>query len=85
MAVERHHPVWSSLVMEVEHRLGPSLGETRPDERPRAIELLGEAGALELRNGVSTMACPRGVSRCTVYGDLHAHKATAEAADKMAT
>jgi predicted transcriptional regulator YheO len=64
--------LWCSLVADVERRLGHALRETPPDERARAVALLSDAGALELRNAVSLIARALGVSRYTVYGDLHA-------------
>jgi hypothetical protein len=60
------------MVVAVEHELGAPLDELAREDKQRAVQLLEERGAFQLRKSVATVADMMGVSRFTVYNYLNA-------------
>ena len=59
------------LIADVERELGAKLGELDRAGKQRAVRLLRERGAFELRRSVSSVAGALGVTRFTVYNYLN--------------
>ena len=60
------------IVASVELELGAPLHELAREDKQRAVQLLDERGAFQLRKSVATVADLMGVSRFTVYNYLNA-------------
>lgn len=58
-------------VGSVERELGTSLGDLDREDKQRAVKLLNERGAFQLRRSVEQVAEALGVSRFTVYNYLN--------------
>lgn len=70
----KHHPGprgLDFLIREVEERLGGRLSTLDRSDKQRAVRLLEERGAFEMRKAVVTVAAALGVSRFTVYNYLN--------------
>ncbi|GAA3577484.1 helix-turn-helix domain-containing protein [Amycolatopsis ultiminotia] len=61
----------SRLIADVERELGAKLGELDRPGKQRAVRLLRERGAFNLRKSVSAVAETLGVTRFTVYNYLN--------------
>lgn len=59
------------LIAEVEAELGGSLSSLGRPEKQRAVRLLEERGAFEMRRSAETVAEALGVTRFTVYNYLN--------------
>ena len=59
------------LITEVEGELGGSLSSLGRPEKQRAVRLLEERGAFEMRRSAETVAEALGVTRFTVYNYLN--------------
>ncbi len=59
------------LIAEVERELGGDLADLPRDGKQRAVRLLEERGAFEMRRSAETVAQALGVTRFTVYNYLH--------------
>lgn len=73
------HGTLDRMIATVESELGAPLIELSREDKQRAVKLLDERGAFQLRKAVEEVADALGVSRFTVYNYLNA--AAAEAAD----
>lgn len=60
------------LIAEVERELGGKLAELSREDKQRAVKLLNERGAFNLRRAVEDVADALAVSRITVYNYLNA-------------
>jgi predicted transcriptional regulator YheO len=60
------------LIADVERDLGGPLSELSREEKQRAVKLLDEQGAFNLRRSIEDVADALGVSRITVYNYLNA-------------
>ena len=75
----RHHAVPSAdlsdglarLIADVEAELGGRLASLGRPEKQRAVRLLEERGAFEMRRSAETVAEALGVTRFTVYNYLN--------------
>jgi uncharacterized protein YqgV (UPF0045/DUF77 family) len=63
--------VLDQLVRQVEHELGSPLAELDRPGKQRAVRLLEERGAFQLRKSVAAVAEALGVTRFTVYNYLN--------------
>ncbi|PWV85590.1 HTH domain-containing protein [Prauserella marina] len=63
--------VLDRIVRDVETELGGPLGELDREGKQRAVRLLEERGAFQLRKAVATVAEALGVTRFTVYNYLN--------------
>ena len=73
-APEKHPPgphALDVLIREVEGQLGSALSGLGRSDKQRAVRLLEERGAFEMRKAVVTVAEALGVSRFTVYNYLN--------------
>ncbi|EFL05862.1 DNA-binding protein [Streptomyces sp. AA4] len=61
----------SRLIADVERELGSKLRDLDRPEKQRAVRLLRERGAFNLRKSVSAVAEELGVTRFTVYNYLN--------------
>lgn len=61
----------SRLITEVEQELGAQLAELPRADKQRAVRLLEERGAFEMRRSAETVAEALGVTRFTVYNYLN--------------
>lgn len=59
------------LIDQVSAELGAPLAELERSGKQRAVRLLDERGAFEIRRSVDTVAAALGVSRFTVYNYLN--------------
>ena len=66
------HGTLDRLIAAVEAELGAPLAELSRDEKQRAVRLLDERGAFQLRKSVEEVADALSVSRFTVYNYLNA-------------
>lgn len=66
-------PLLDRLVAEVERELGGKLADLGREDKQRAVKLLNERGAFDLRRSVDDVADALAVSRITVYNYLNAH------------
>jgi hypothetical protein len=64
--------VLERIVGTVEAELGAPLDELAREDKQRAVQMLEERGAFQLRKSVATVADLMGVSRFTVYNYLNA-------------
>jgi len=60
------------MIAAVEGELAASLADLSREDKQRAVQLLAERGAFELRRSVETVAEAMGVSRFTIYNYLNA-------------
>jgi HTH domain len=60
------------LIDQVEKELGGSLENLSREDKQRAVKMLDERGAFELRRSVEDVADTFGVSRITIYNYLNA-------------
>jgi hypothetical protein len=60
------------MIGRVERELGGRLGELSREDKQRAVHLLDERGAFNLRKSIEDVADALGVSRITVYNYLNA-------------
>jgi len=60
------------IVASVEQELGAALDALAREDKQRAVQMLEERGAFQLRKSVATVADLMGVSRFTVYNYLNA-------------
>jgi len=60
------------MVKAVESELGAGLRDLSREDKQRAVRLLDERGAFQLRKAVEDVADAMGVSRFTVYNYLNA-------------
>ncbi|WP_027946333.1 helix-turn-helix domain-containing protein [Amycolatopsis taiwanensis] len=70
----KHHPgphTLDVLIREVEGQLGGPLSGLGRSDKQRAVRLLEERGAFEMRKAVVTVAEALGVTRFTVYNYLN--------------
>jgi hypothetical protein len=65
------------LIAQVERELGGKLGTLSREDKQRAVRLLDERGAFQLRKSIEEVADALGVSRITVYNYLNAVNRTA--------
>jgi len=68
------HGVLDRLVAAVEKDLGAPLKDLSREDKQRAVRLLDERGAFQLRKAVEDVADAMAVSRFTVYNYLNAHE-----------
>jgi len=66
------HNVMNRLIARVEREMGKPFDEFTRAEKQRAVRMLDEFGAFNLRKGVEDVADVLGVSRFTVYNYLNA-------------
>jgi len=67
------HDALERLLLQVEVEMGAGLDELSREDKQRAVKLLEERGAFNLRGSVEDVADRLGVSRFTVYNYLNAH------------
>jgi uncharacterized protein YqgV (UPF0045/DUF77 family) len=72
MRLPRAHGMLDRLIADVERELGGKLGDLSREEKQRAVKLLDERGAFNLRRSMEDVADALGVSRITVYNYLNA-------------
>jgi predicted transcriptional regulator YheO len=65
------------LIGNVEVQLGSSLNELDRADKQRAVRMLDERGAFQLRKSIEDVGEAMGVSRITIYNYLSAIKETA--------
>jgi predicted transcriptional regulator YheO len=65
------------LMANVEAQLGSSLSELNRADKQRAVRMLDERGAFQLRKSIEDVGEAMGVSRITIYNYLSAVKETA--------
>jgi predicted transcriptional regulator YheO len=65
------------LMANVEVQLGSSLSELDRADKQRAVRMLDERGAFQLRKSIEDVGEAMGVSRITIYNYLSAIKETA--------
>ena len=66
------HGTLDRMIGAVEAELGAPLGDLSREGKQRAVHLLDERGAFQLRKSVEEVADVLGVSRFTVYNYLNA-------------
>jgi DNA binding protein with HTH domain len=66
------HGTLDRVIAAVESELGSPLAELSREDKQRAVKLLDERGAFQLRKAVEDVADALGVSRFTVYNYLNA-------------
>jgi hypothetical protein len=66
------HGTLDRLIATVEAELGAPLADLTRDQKQRAVRLLDERGAFQLRKSVEEVADALSVSRFTVYNYLNA-------------
>jgi hypothetical protein len=67
----------SRLVAGVEEQLGSSLANLDRADKQRAVRMLDERGAFQLRKSIEDVGEAMGVSRITIYNYLSARKSKA--------
>jgi uncharacterized protein YqgV (UPF0045/DUF77 family) len=72
MRLPRARGLLERLVAEVERELGGKLADLSREDKQRAVKLLNDRGAFNLRRSVEDVADALGVSRITVYNYLNA-------------
>jgi uncharacterized protein YqgV (UPF0045/DUF77 family) len=75
LRLPRAQPGLGALVAQVEQELGGPLRELDRVAKQRAVRLLEERGAFNLRRSIDEVADALGVSRITVYNYLNATRA----------
>ncbi len=66
------HGTLERMIAAVESQLGSRLAELSREDKQRAVRLLDDRGAFQLRKAVEEVADALGVSRFTVYNYLNA-------------
>ena len=66
------HGTLDRMIAAVEGELGARLADLSREDKQRAVRLLDERGAFQLRKAVEDVADALGVSRFTVYNYLNA-------------
>jgi len=66
------HGTLDRMIVAVEAELGARLGDLSRVDKQRAVQLLDQRGAFQLRKAVEEVADALGVSRFTVYNYLNA-------------
>jgi hypothetical protein len=66
------HGTLDRMIAAVEAQLGAPLGDLSREDKQRAVRLLDDRGAFQLRKAVEEVADALGVSRFTVYNYLNA-------------
>jgi HTH domain len=66
------HGTLDRMIAAVEAELGARLADLSRDDKQKAVRLLDERGAFQLRKAVEDVADALGVSRFTVYNYLNA-------------
>ena len=66
------HGALDRMIAAVEGELGARLADLSREDKQRAVRLLDERGAFQLRKSVEDVADALGVSRFTVYNYLNA-------------
>ena len=66
------HGTLDRMIAAVEAQLGAPLADLSREDKQRAVRLLDERGAFQLRKAVEEVADALGVSRFTVYNYLNA-------------
>jgi hypothetical protein len=69
------HGALDRMIGAVEEELGEALKDLSREEKQRAVRLLDERGAFQLRKSVEDVADAMGVSRFTVYNYLNVESA----------
>lgn len=72
LRLPRAHGLLERLITQVERELGHKLSELSREGKQRAVKLLDERGAFNLRRSIEDVADALGVSRITVYNYLNA-------------
>lgn len=67
----------SRLIANVEVQLGSKIGDLDRADKQRAVRMLDERGAFQLRKSIEDVGEAMGVSRITIYNYLSAIKETA--------
>jgi hypothetical protein len=60
------------MIGAIEEELGAPLAQLSREDKQRAVQVLADRGAFELRRSVETVAEAMGVSRFTIYNYLNA-------------
>ena len=63
---------WRRLIAGVEQQLGGELATLSREDKQRAVRMLEERGAFQIRKSIEDTADALGVSRITVYNYLNA-------------
>ena len=71
LRLPRANGMLDRLIAEVEHELGDKLSDLGREDKQRAVKLLEERGAFDLRRSTEDVADALGVSRITVYNYLN--------------
>jgi hypothetical protein len=66
------HGTLERMIAKVEAQLGAPLADLSREDKQRAVRLLDQRGAFQLRKAVEDVADALGVSRFTVYNYLNA-------------
>jgi len=77
LRLPRAHGLLERLIAEVERELGSKLSDLTREGKQRAVKMLDERGAFNLRRSIEDVADALGVSRITVYNYLNATTARA--------
>jgi uncharacterized protein YqgV (UPF0045/DUF77 family) len=72
LRLPRAHGLLERLIAEVERELGGKLADLSREAKQRAVRLLDDRGAFNLRRSIEDVADALGVSRITVYNYLNA-------------
>jgi uncharacterized protein YqgV (UPF0045/DUF77 family) len=72
LRLARAHGLLDRLVAEVERELGHKLADLSREQKQRAVKMLDDRGAFNLRRSIEDVADALGVSRITVYNYLNA-------------
>ena len=72
LRLPRAHGLLERLIAEVERELGAKLADLSREDKQRAVKLLDDRGAFNLRRSIEDVADALGVSRITVYNYLNA-------------
>jgi uncharacterized protein YqgV (UPF0045/DUF77 family) len=72
LRLPRGHGLLERLIAEVERELGGKLTDLSREAKQRAVQLLDDRGAFNLRRSIEDVADALGVSRITVYNYLNA-------------
>ena len=67
----RAHGLLDRLIASVERDIGGKLSNLSRGDKQRAVRLLDERGAFDLRRSIDDVADALGVSRITVYNYLN--------------
>lgn len=72
LRLPRAHGLLERLIAEVERELGGKLADLGREDKQRAVKLLDDRGAFNLRRSIEDVADALSVSRITVYNYLNA-------------